>query len=197
MKNQNKFGENQPIREPRFKIKTNCQVPSLKIKAKCVHSSWKKSVNSNRVNCGGCMEKKVNSNRICEHLQKKMYVFMALYINLLSIYIKVTVCTYVPFSRPPDRSPPNFAQTSPPTQGWFLAQAWPHQPDPRTPNFKRRNLIKFFTGSTGARMAILHKWGNWSIGSFYGKTRLTRSYGQWVYLASASFWWVCGKCKRV
>jgi len=32
MLNQNKFGENQPIRELCFKIKTNCQIPPLKIK---------------------------------------------------------------------------------------------------------------------------------------------------------------------
>jgi len=32
MLNQNKFGENKSIRELHFKIKTNCQVPALKIK---------------------------------------------------------------------------------------------------------------------------------------------------------------------
>jgi len=58
----------------------------------------------------------------------------------ISIYIKQTVCTYpCPFftPEPPDQTPPNFAQTSPPTQGRFLAQAWPHQPNPWTPGYPK------------------------------------------------------------
>jgi len=47
--------------------------------------------------------------------------------NSTSIYIKESVCTYLPMylfmPELPDQSPPNFVQTSPPTQGRFLAQA--------------------------------------------------------------------------
>jgi len=80
----------------------------------------------------------------------------------LSIYIYKTdclyLCTYLYPSftgEPPDQSSPNFAQTSAPTQGWFLAQAWPRQPDPRTPGYPK--LIKFFPGSAGARLASIYK----------------------------------------
>jgi len=72
--------------------------------------------------------------------------------------------------KPPDQSPPNFAQTSTPTQGRFFAQAWPRQPDFRTPGYPKwvtgektlcnvkcpvgwRKLIKFFPGSADAQLA--------------------------------------------
>jgi len=45
------------------------------------------------------------------------------------------LCTYLyPLftHKLPDQSPPNFAQTSPPTQGRFLTQARPHKSDPWT-----------------------------------------------------------------
>jgi len=43
MLNQNKFGENQPIRELCFKIKTNCQIPPLKIKTN-LHTLHRKNM---------------------------------------------------------------------------------------------------------------------------------------------------------
>jgi len=95
-------------------------------------------------------------------------------------------CTYLcPLfaPKPPDQSPPNFAQTSPPTQGRFLTQAWPHQLDPPDPGVPQtlkpkwatgektlcnvkcpdgwRKLIKFFPVSARAQLA-----------SFYIKNRL-------------------------
>jgi len=40
-----------------------------------------------------------------------------------------------------DQSPPNFAQTSIPTQGRYLTQVWPHQPDSLIPGYlKLQNL---------------------------------------------------------
>jgi len=54
----------------------------------------------------------------------------------VSIYIKQTACTYLaPISNANCRtmqSLPNFAQTSTPIQGRFLAQVWPCQPIPLT-----------------------------------------------------------------
>jgi len=51
----------------------------------------------------------------------------------------VTVCTHYLSTlltpEPPNQSPPNFAQTSPPTQGRFLTRAWPRQTDPYTPGY--------------------------------------------------------------
>jgi len=58
---------------------------------------------------------------------------------IFSISIYKSDCLYLcPLftPEPPDQSPPNFAQTTPPTQERFLTQAWPHQPNPLTPNSK-------------------------------------------------------------
>jgi len=52
------------------------------------------------------------------------------------IYISKSDCLYLcPLFTPEllGQSPPNFEQTSPPTQGRFLTQAWPCQPNPWTP----------------------------------------------------------------
>jgi len=96
--------------------------------------------------------------------------------------IKVTFCMYVPIylctlfpPDPPDQSPPNFAQTSPPTQGRFLHKHDPANPTPGlqgTPNSKiqmghgRENFVQRkmprwvplcclvnFPDSAGARLA--------------------------------------------
>jgi len=78
----------------------------------------------------------------------------------VKIYIYKSDCLYLCPSftpEPPDQSPPNFAQTSPPTQGWFLARKHDRTnptPGPQgTPNSKRRKLIKFFPGSAEAWLA--------------------------------------------
>jgi len=100
-------------------------------------------------------------------------------LTLYLIYIYKSYCLYLcPLftPEPPDQSPPNFAQTSTPTQGRFLTQAWPRQPDPWTPGYPNSktkkshgrenlygvkcpdgwlNLIKFFLGSAGPRQACL------------------------------------------
>jgi len=77
--------------------------------------------------------------------------------NIKSIFIKQTVCTYVPLSSVNRRT--NFAQTSTLTQGRLLTQVWPRQPNtpdpgvPQTPKPKRitgektllyKKCIKFF-----------------------------------------------------
>jgi len=96
----------------------------------------------------------------------------------ICIYIYKTDCLYLCTLFTPellDLSPPNFAQTSPSTQGRFLTQAWPCQPDPQTTGvpqtlkpkwvigekpllYKKcpdgwRKIIKFFPGSARAWLA--------------------------------------------
>jgi len=69
-------------------------------------------------------------------LKKGNLLNAAINYYLSIIYIYKRDCLYLCPSftpEPPDQSPPNFAQTSPPTQGGFLAHAWPHQPDPPDP----------------------------------------------------------------
>jgi len=89
----------------------------------------------------------------------------------ICLYICKTDCLYLCMHlcpsfkcKPPDQSPPNFAQTSTPTQGRFLTQVWPCQPDPwpwHTPNSKtykqitgektllNKKCIKFFPAPVG------------------------------------------------
>jgi len=67
----------------------------------------------------------------------KIQIDCCLNVNLSeNIYIYKRDCLYLcpSFTRePPYQSPPNFAQTSTPTQGRILTQVWPRQPKPPDP----------------------------------------------------------------
>jgi len=83
--------------------------------------------------------------------------------------------------KPPDQSPPNFAQASTPTQGRFLTQAWPCQPNPWTqgylklqnPNASREKKLCF---TKNVQM------GNISSSNFSRTSNLTFAHSFIIYV---------------
>jgi len=103
---------------------------------------------------------------------KVLKFFLTFSYLIISLYKKTVLPTFVPVSlfhpRTANQSPPNFAQTYPPTLKRSLTQVWPRQLDPLSTGYPKlwnlngsqekilfftKKWIKFYPGSTGPRFS--------------------------------------------